>query len=412
VDKTVNIIYLPLESINERYTEQWSRWIPDAFLKRGWSVTTILGERLSEGIEVGTFLDLHSSMHWFYTQLANTVKHLRNLPKSQEHMVDVIFIPDTEMWGVEGLRYLQRLDNRENLYIVGFCHAGSYTKGDFMEPMNDLGRLLEPAWFNTMDLVFVGSQYHKRQIVDNRLLNSSLHVAKKIHVTGNPYDSDEVRKLSSTQGINFLTPTKDRTYDLILCDRPDTEKGTVHALAIAAILAEHEKATIAITTSRPTYKSNDPLIEELVHGLVNTYPSVTLHEGLSKHKYYTIMADSKCYLSCTKEENFGYCCIEAMSLGTYPIVPKEYAFMQHLAINDPFESAIHENMVHAPNSPQFSLLMYNEGYTPGILNIFSMLTKGTSNTRLPTQSELINRASIYNGSLQRIGDHIQHLIMA
>jgi hypothetical protein len=410
--KTINIIYLPLESINERYTEQWSRWIPEEFLERGWLVTTILGERLSEGIEVGTFLDLYSSMHWFYTQLANTVKYLRDLPKNCEYRVDVIFIPDIEMWGVEGLRYLQRLAFRQNMYIVGFAHAGSYTKGDFMEPMEDLGRLLEPAWLNAMDLVFVGSHYHKKQIVENRLLNASLHVAKKIHVTGNPYNSDEVRRLSSTQGINFIIPTKDRVYDLIICDRPDIEKGTFNALSIAELLAEHENATIAITTSRPTYKSNDPIIEERVHSLVNSFPNVTLHEGLSKHEYYVIMANSKCYLSCTTEENFGYCCIEAMNLGTYPIVPRGYAFTQHLDIHDPFEFGEHIMYTIYEDNPQFSLLSYDEKDTLGILNIFSMLTKGASNIRLPTQSELISKASIYDGSMRRIGDHIQRLVMA
>lgn len=368
----MKLYYLPLEPLTERYTEQWLRWFPKEFEKAGYQVEIILGERLTDTVEVGTFLDLYSSMHWFFTQLASTVKIL-----STHKEPCAIFIPDIEMWGVEGLKYLQVLDNLP-VKLYGFCHATSITTEDFMSPMSFIGRDLERGWLNCFDAVFVGSKYFK-----NRLLTTGWGLQTRIIATGNPFNTEEVQCGSS------LTKTCNRFYDIIISDRPDQEKRILDSFSIAEKLIISHSITVAATTSRKTYKSNNPEIEREALRLQAEYPdNFYLFSNLRKDAYYGILRNSKCFLSFTIDENFGYSFAEACACGTYPVVPNDFSFQDHLRGN------LFSN--YHPDLPR--LMYYTKDQAEGI--VLSLISDGLTN--IIKQKDLIDRISVYDKSIERM----------
>lgn len=385
-------ILLPLEPIEERYTEQWYRWFPEEFGRQGWEVKVVDGDRLTESIEVGSFLDLYSSMHWFYVQLSRTVAFLRDVDKTKYKNI-VVFAYDVEMWGVEGLRYLKELSGFKNLYITGFLHAASYTTGDFMEPMSFIGKDLEVGWINSFDMVFVGSQYHMYKVFRERPA-----VITKIEVTGNPVSTKEIHS-----AIESVIPTDKREYDIIICDRPDYEKRVHEAVMMAVSLIDELNIKIAITTSRPYYRSNKKWISDSIKDIASCYPTnIDLFSGIPKKEYYSIMANSKCYLSATIEENFGYCCVEAMALGTYPVVPNDFAFKEHLSKS--------HYLNKLAKSPLLSNLLYNT--QDGAIEILhDILCRRKIGKFYPTMEEIIYRVdATYDESLNVIVNRIGKLV--
>jgi len=313
--KRRQLIYLPLEPLEERYTKQWYDWIPQEFDNASsWDTTHIItGNRLTNTIQTGTFLDLYSSMYWFYEQLRKLTKYLYDDNKhlytysNNNSTQKIIFIPDIEMWGVEGIRYLINLGKIPNAYLVGFLHAASYTKEDFMEPMAYIGKHSECAWIEAMDLVFLGSDYHKQKVLEAR---PSVNPDKLV-VTGNPFCTKDVI------GPRGLKPTETRKYDVVISDRPDYEK-RVHETMLALLPAvEKHNIKVAITTSREVYSSSTGFIGDLAKLLSNKFPNnYYLFEGLSKEEYYDIVSDSKTFVTCTIEE--------------IPVVPRKFSFNEHL----------------------------------------------------------------------------------
>ena len=173
------VYYVPIEPLEERYTEQWYKWFPIEFKKQGYDVETIDGETLTDVIETGTFLDANSSVYYKSEQLKKIAKLFY---EKKVNYNDIFFVGDIEFSGIESIKYLSVL-NEIPIKLFGFCHAASYTKEDFMQKCEPFAKYYEDGWFNTFDLVFVGSEYHKRQILKYRNVES-----KKIFVSGNPYE--------------------------------------------------------------------------------------------------------------------------------------------------------------------------------------------------------------------------------
>ena len=67
------LYYIPIEPLEERYTEQWYRNFPSYFRDSGYSVEIIDGEPLSSSVDVGTFLDEE------YDFLKQIAKHFKDI---------------------------------------------------------------------------------------------------------------------------------------------------------------------------------------------------------------------------------------------------------------------------------------------------------------------------------------------
>lgn len=325
----MTIYYLPIEPLPERYTESWYRNFPVAF-NTICDVVTIDGETLTDHVETGTFLDINSTSYYKSSQLQ---KIARLFYEKKINDGDIFFVADIEFWGIESIKILAQLQNI-HIKLVGFCHAASYTIEDFMEPTAPYHQYIEVAWFNVFDLIFVGSHYHKQQIIQKRLvpimtdLNAMGEIIKKIIVTGNPMFYEDYAE------IHQLHCTKKK--QIILSNRFDWEKRPNISLDFAYIIKKSfPDINIIVTTSRPTFKSNRQWLVNYAR-ILEQEGIIKIYENCSKNEYHQHLAESRIFLSNTIEENFGYCLVEAIHFNTYPVVPFKFSHSEILCHNDMF----------------------------------------------------------------------------
>jgi len=350
------IYWLPLEKLEERYTSQWAVWFPEEFRRQGKSFITIEGSPLSDVVEVGTFLDINSTMAYKASQI-QLVAELFYSKKVKDG--DIFFLADTEMFGMEvTIKYLAQL-NRINVKIYGFAHAGSYTYGDFVEPCAPFAHYIEMMWGTVFDKIFVGSEYHKTQLWTKRKIHD-----KRIIVTGNPYDIDGVRQL--------ITPKK-KINRVIHTNRPDWEKGPDITLSVfEALKSKHPDWEFVVTTSRACWGSGDLRQKALslqANGVIKIY------EGISKRRYLELLQESKVMTGNTLEENFGYCLLEAIMLDTIPVVENKFSHPELIPIREClFDSVSHQmRLIEAAMVAPYSVSHHADKYKNSLKNIVENL---------------------------------------
>jgi glycosyltransferase involved in cell wall biosynthesis len=305
-----------LEPLEERYTEQWSRWFPDEFKSAGFDYIKVEGETLTNVIETGAFLDVNSTNYWKATQIKNISRMFR---EGKVKDGDVFFIPD--IWfPIEMLKYLADLNNIA-VKMYAFLHAGSYINEDFAVPMASWAKYQEVTWAKACDGIFVGSEYHKKAFLERRIdpyatPQDADEISEKIHVTGNPFSTKEVREKAGEY------EKKDR---IIFPNRFDYEKRPNIFLDFAQIIKdEHPEVEILVSTSRPTFRSTSTWLTKY-GSLLEKKGIITIQSGVTKAQYYKTLAESKAMISTTIEEAFGYCTVEACCFNTMPIVPNKYS---------------------------------------------------------------------------------------
>jgi glycosyltransferase involved in cell wall biosynthesis len=315
----MRIWYVPIEPLSERYTHSWYYNIFKYFVEKGCKVSRIDGLMLNKEIEVGTFLDINSTVYYKSSQLGVIARMFR------DHLVkdgDVFFFGDLEFWGLESVRLMAQMNNVD-VKIYGFLHAASYTREDAFSVAKDYQKYTELGWIGVCDKIFVGSMYHKLAIIERRLMGEG-HLefnlltkgrADRITVTGNPMFQDDYESWPELQKKN----------QLIICNRFDYEKRPNLSLDFARILKERNPdLNIVVTTSRKEFKSNRQWLVQLARSM-DRDGIISIHAGLTKAEYHHFLAESKVMLSNTIEENFGYVVAEACHYGCYPIVQNAFS---------------------------------------------------------------------------------------
>lgn len=319
VHRLTKIFYVPIIPMEERYTAQWYRWFPKEFREAGYDVVVIDGGKVTNyKVGTGRFMDVFDGHLWEFNQIEKLVKFIKS---GRIKDGDIIFFADIEFPGnVHTVkRLLKLLGKRTRCY--GVLHAGSYTEMDFVSTLADSMKYLELSWLLVFDGIFVASNYHKRRILERRILPYGADFDKSrmennIYVTGNPWYCDTIKK-------SYIKPREDRKIDVIISDRPDPEKRVDVALEMAV---NSEARKIYMTTSRKKYRITDN-IQRLIR---NTDKEIVICEGLSKNEYYQILGNSKVYVTATIDENFGYCSVEAMTANTTPVMPNGFVFPEHV----------------------------------------------------------------------------------
>lgn len=293
---------LPLEPLEERYTEQWYRWFAEDCEELGIDYTYIDGLQLGNGtVEVGTVLDAASTCHWKAIQLSKVCRLFKDRKIVDG---DKFFTMDMWMPGLEAIPYMATLYGLD-VKLYAFLHAGSYTEEDFAAPMHMWAKHFERGWYCACSKIFVGSYYHKYKFRNRRLPGCT---GNDIVVTGNPIKYKEMPEINLAQRENII----------IFTHRWDKEKRPDRFVRVMRALWElRQDFQVAITTSRPTFRSNDP---SLLHVLNNVKFPYEIKVALSKQDYYNELNKAKVFVSTTVEENFGYCLVEALAMGVTPVV--------------------------------------------------------------------------------------------
>ena len=300
-----DLIYVPIEPLEERYTAQWYKHFPVAFAEH-FNVIVIDGEPLQETVKVGTFLDINSTIHYKATQLRK-IAALFDAGKIADGTR--FFFGDIEFWGIESIRLMADM-NRVNIKLTGFLHAASYTKGDAFEIAAPYQRYTEVGWIAAFDTVFVGSAYHRGAVVERRLVPLGAdHLQDRLVVAGNPmFEAD------------YPAYSVNKKQQVVLTNRFDAEKHPDRTLALfAAAKAMHPDWTFVVTTGRKTFTSNDPKLVKVAR-YMEAEGIIEIRAGLTKDEYHRILAESLVMVSHSPEENFGYCIAEAALYDCQPLL--------------------------------------------------------------------------------------------
>lgn len=298
------LIYVPIEPLKERYTESWYRNFPILFSDAGYEVTVIDGTPLEDEVKVGAFLDINSTIHYKATQ----IKELSRM--FNEKIIEpntIIFVADTEFWGLESIRLMSEL-NQVPIKLVSFLHAASYTYEDCFAVAAPYQQYTELGWIAACDLVFVGSHYHKNAVIERRLLGmNAIHLADRIAVTGNPIFDDYP-----------VYPEIQKTKKIVLTNRFDKEKRPNETLKLfKSVATEFPDWEFVVTTGRSTFRGSEDT------SLALRYQSegwLKIKANLSKDEYHRELASAHVMVTHSIEENYGFCIAEAINYGCYPLM--------------------------------------------------------------------------------------------
>lgn len=292
------LVLVPLEPLFERYTESWYRNLPTLFDSYGFDVQVIDGVTLEDEIKVGSFLDINSTTHYKFTQLQQISKMFHT---GQIRDGCIFFFSDTEFWGLESVRLLAQM-NKVNIYITSFCHAASYTKEDAFSVATPYQKYTELGWFACSDIVFVGSNYHKQQIIKERLRPyGAKHLESVLKVSRNPLFPDDY------PGTNENVPKQKK---VLLTNRFDHEKRPNETLQLFQQLKPRfPEWEFVVTTGRSTFKGSEDLT---LARKLEAEGVIQIKAGLTKAQYHQELSEAAIMVTHSIEENYGYCIAEAL----------------------------------------------------------------------------------------------------
>lgn len=298
----MRVILLGLEPIVERYTEQWSRWLPDDLHSEGFEVVNVCGDRLSEvagGVKTGEFLDAYDTCYWKATQAATAVEWLRSCPTRTG---DVVLCTDAWNPALLLLRYATAVAG-QRARVVGLLHAGVYDPNDLLARTQGLagawGLGLEGAMFGACDALCVATRAHAA-------LLRSAHPTLNPHVLGAfPFHPSE--------WMLHATPWASRPKRVVFPHRLAPEK------------QPHFFQTLRVAYAA-RYKADD--VEWVT----------TKEVCSSKGAYYSLLGASRCVFSAALQETWGIAMLEGASLGCYPVAPARLSYIDTLPVHCLYET--------------------------------------------------------------------------
>ena len=303
------ILNIPIEPLEERYSIQWAKWFEEAFKSASLNYRTIPGLSTSGKITNGSFLDVVETNAYKNAQLSQILDYLKSY-KDEEGVI--LFFHDLWFPGIETIAYIRDGMGWKNLKICGCLHAGSYDEQDFLykRGMEPWAYLCEEAWLgHIVDKIFVATYYHKRLLTSRRRIPWD-----KIVVTGFPLYPDFVEKTN--------IPPVNREPIIVFPHRLDEEK--------------------------------DPNAFDKIALQMPEYQWIKSKEVCStKKEYYNLLQSAKIAISFAKQETWGIAMQEAVLCGAIPLCPNRLSYTE--MYNDVFlydtEEGIREHIHRFMNAP-------------------------------------------------------------
>ena len=285
----MKIWLLPIEPLEERYSADWLRWWPRELSALGHTVEVVLGNRLTDRIEKGEFLDAYDTHYFKATQRAEVCRLLR---AGQVKAGDVFLLLDAWSPAVEALAYMRDIGGVA-FKLAGVLHAGSWDPWDLLGQRNvqRWAGPIEAGWLLALDAVFVATQFHKR------LLTTMRGSYEKVHVTGLPMYADELQ--------TYRRPWAQREKLVVFPHRLAPEQAPEEFDAIRrAYEARYGKSDVCWVKSK--------------------------EECRTKADYYRLLGCARVSVSTARQETWGIAMIESASLGCFPVVPDRLSYRETL----------------------------------------------------------------------------------
>lgn len=156
------------------------------------------------------------------------------------------------------------------------------------------------------------------------------NLANKIHAYGMPLDFNALQQYSGEKEEKII----------LFPHRPNIEKNPHIYISIIQGLSmfwdDFDKYKFVFCTSKEDYQSESIWINALLARLLKEHKNVEVWANLTKEEYYRLAAKSTVVVSTTSEENFGYCAVEALALGTKILAPNSFSHPEIVEENQMF----------------------------------------------------------------------------
>ena len=279
------IIYIPLEELTARYTGMMNAAIYPKV-----DISLYPKIEIDKEIKRGQFLDIVNTCKFKAAQL-QMIADLFNEGKIENG--DAFLVGDIFFPGIEMIKYMSELLGI-NVRVYGINYAGRADKTDFVQQLSSWADASEAGYHFICDGIFVGSEDHKKNVVEYFGLNDVT-----VHTTGLVWDLNYMQKFRDEMGY------VEKEDFVIWPHRWCEEKGIDELLQFA----KSTKKKIVITSSGPK------------KDLGKLPKNIEYRYGLTKAEYFELMAKARWYLSTAYQETFGYTIQEAIFFGCNILVP-------------------------------------------------------------------------------------------
>lgn len=319
------VYYMGLESYVARYTYQLKSWNFEEFDRLGVTYVDVEGQRIreSEDIQVGSVLDAHGRSYYSLTQNAELVRLLATGEITSE---DVIFYEDMFTPGLESLGYILDQIPRESwprVYVR--CLAQTVDPDDFVN------RTGMTKWMRHFELAVdeITRKTGGGILVASEELVAHLNIAgftSNIYVTGLPFGKREV-----SEDYVIPAPWAERVNRVCFAARWDSEKQPEFYLSLAHevnIVRGRSDIEFSVLTGHRQLKSDKQDYLDWLYA-----SNIQLYQGLSKHRYYELLAQSKVLFNCALQDWVSNTVSEADALGCMTLYPAYRSFPEVFANN-------------------------------------------------------------------------------
>lgn len=331
------LYYVPLESLAERYTMQWSA--PETgWLERNWRTLDLEYTRVDpiyppigreNAIQTGVVLDAIGRSHQTFGQI---IQLLKLAEKGVVKSSDVVYFDDFWTPGMEALPYYfdqLKEGNRPRMYA--FLHAQSVDEFDFTHPMRYWMRPMEVGFGQILDGIFVCCPTLKELVVLGGIAPEN-----KVHVVGHPFSEEEVLERmprlyqtwyqsgGKAPYANMMNRSG-RDNTVVWSSRWDAEKNPKFFLSVAEEVINSgiiPDVQFVICTSSAKLRSNDESLRIALKEMCERYPNnITVKAGLTKEQYYQELTGAKIQFNCAYQDFVPITLQEASVAGCFPVYP-------------------------------------------------------------------------------------------
>ena len=303
------IWFLPLEPLQERYTEQMLRWVRAGLASLGMPFHEVSGSTAYDTIGHGQWLDTSKSTIWKLEQIASLS---RSIAAGRVQKGDFVLLGDVWMPGIEAIRFQSDLLGLD-LKIGGWHYAGCFDHFDYLaRSLGSWAPKYETALIEgVLDSVCFGSPFHRDFV--------ARHCRLPPHVStcGLAWDHFEVSQ--------FALPEKPKRRRKVIAytHRWAPEKRPEEFCRLAKTHRNHKAMKFVVST-------NGNVSPEVLERKGWAGFTVVRHE--SKVAYYEWLAkEVDVVWSGADQETFGYSFMEAVSTNTSVAAPNRACYPDHFS---------------------------------------------------------------------------------
>jgi len=310
------ILFLPIEPIEERYSEQWLRWFTESFKKAGIAFKTF-GHTNTVKIKDGQFLDSSYTMRY---KLAQAFQVCEYIEKNRDKKFTV-FCLDTWNPCLLNIAYMRDTLGLD-IKIKSMLHAGVYDSHDYLAkcPVAQWGGNLEKSLYKAHDEIFIATEFH-------------INLFAK----------------------NYSCSRKFTKVDWPVAECNDRFKWS-------------EKQNLVVFPHRLADEKRPELFDQLAMMYNEKYPKdnlvflKTVDVCSNKKEYYSLLDEAKFVVSFANQETFGIAMQEGVNRGCIPLVPNKLAYKELFDADFKFFmiEECRDKLKHLLHNPKFAPIKFTE----------------------------------------------------